>query len=146
MCFHHQVGEFALEPGGAYDVVVNPVVIAAARFAEQDAVIFEAVFVEPILGDFAVRFSAAGEEENDVAFVVPAVEHFQSVGVGEYGTHALWLFVRYVVANGAVYVNEKVFDVFGQYGADSFTFFVERFLQRRVGMFLLYHRVSFTQR
>ena len=44
VCFHHQVGEFALKTRGAYDMIIDPVVIAAARLAEDDAVVFEAVF------------------------------------------------------------------------------------------------------
>ncbi len=39
MGFYHQIREFAFKTGGFHDVVVDPVVIAAAWFAEQDAVV-----------------------------------------------------------------------------------------------------------
>lgn len=146
MCFHHQVGEFAFETSGAHDVVVNPVIVAAAGFAEQDAVIFEAVFSEPVLGDFSMRFGAAGEEKNDVAFVVPAVEHRQSVGIWKHSAHAFGFFVGHIVADGAVYVDEKIFDVLGKHGTNALALFVESLLKRLFCMLLINHRVNFTQR
>lgn len=108
-------------------MVVNPVVIAAAGFAEEDAVIFEAVFVEPGFGDLAVRFGAAGEKIHDMPFIVPTVEHCQCVGVGKYGSHAFGFFIGHIVADGTVDIDQEVPDVGGQHGADAFAFFVERF-------------------
>ena len=45
MCFDDQIREFSTETGCFHDVIVNPMVVAAAWFAEQDAVVFETVFL-----------------------------------------------------------------------------------------------------
>jgi hypothetical protein len=45
-----------------------------------------------------------------------------------------------VFANGAINVNQKIFDVFGEYRADALSLFIENFLQR---VFMLFgvHKV-----
>lgn len=146
MCFHDQVGEFSLKPGSAHNVIVNPVIIAAAWFAKQNAVIFESVLVEPGFGDLAVGFCAAGEEIYDMSFVVPAIEHGERIGVGQDGSHTVGFFIGDIVANGAVNVYKKIPDFGGEYRADAFSFFIESFPEGRFRMFLMYHRVNFTQR
>jgi hypothetical protein len=144
--FHDEVGEFAFKTGGAHDVVVDPVVIAAPRFAEQDAVVFEIVEGQPFFGYFPVRFGATGKEKDDMTFVVPAVEHGQRIGIRQHGAHAFGFFIGHIVADGAVYVDEEIFDVLRQYGADAFAFFVKRLLQPLLRDFCIRHGVKFTQR
>lgn len=114
-----QIGEFSLETGSPYNMVVDPVVIAAPGFAEQNAVVFETVFFQPDFRDLAVRFGPAGEKINDVAFVVPFVQHGQCIGVWQYREHALGFFIRHVVTNRAVDVDQKVADILRQYRADT---------------------------
>lgn len=80
--FNHQVGEFAFKTGGPYNVVVDPVVIAAARLAKKNAVVLKAVFEQPCFGYLPVRFGAAGEKVDNMPFIVPFVEHGNGIGVG----------------------------------------------------------------
>ncbi|MEZ4967917.1 MAG: hypothetical protein R2791_21940 [Saprospiraceae bacterium] len=49
-------------------------------------------------------------------FFIPTVEHRQRVGVGKDGVHSFWLFVRHIVTNGAVDINEKILICLGKTG------------------------------
>ena len=98
----NEVGEFTFKAGSLDDMVVDPMVIAAAGFAEEDAVVFEAVAVQPGLCDLAMGFGAAGKKIDHVAFGVPLVQHRQGIGIGKHGEHAFGFFVRHVVADSAV--------------------------------------------
>ena len=54
----YEVGEMPAVSCGFHEVVVYPVVIAAARFSEDDTVVFESVLLEPDFCVFAVCFGA----------------------------------------------------------------------------------------
>lgn len=120
-----EVREFSLKAGSLYDVVVNPMVIAAPWFAKQDAVVFEAVLVQPSFGNSTVLFSPGSKKGNDVSFLEPFVDDLQGIRVGRNDGHPLWFFVGHVVANGAINVNQEVFLLVRQQRADGFPFFVE---------------------
>ena len=133
---HNEVGEFPLETRRFHDVVVNPVVIAAARLAEQDAVILETVLFKPVLRDFTMRLGAGSEEEDDVPVLEPFVDDFQRIGVRRHDAHALRFFIGHVVADGAVNINEKILLTGRQNGADGFPLFVVSGYERRLQVIL----------
>jgi len=108
MGLHHEIRKLSLEARRFYDVVVNPVVIAAARFVQQQAVVAKAVLLEPFFRDFAVRVGAGSEESNEMPVVKPFVDDFERIGVGEASQHSLRLLVGNIVANGAVNIYEEV--------------------------------------
>ena len=56
--FLHEVGEFSFKACSPHHVVVDPVIIATTRLAENDAVVFETGLVEPAFRYFSVRFGA----------------------------------------------------------------------------------------
>lgn len=114
--FDHQISEFAFKTGSANEVVVYPVVVAAAGFAHHHAVVLEAVLVEPRFGYFAVCFGARCKEKDDVAFIVPFVQNFEGIGKRFDQCHALRLFVRDILCDGAIDVDKVVFNPIGQYG------------------------------
>lgn len=70
---HYEVSELALEAGGPHNMVVNPMVVAAPWFAEDDAVVLESMLFEPSHGHVPVSFGAGGEKSDDMAFLVPFV-------------------------------------------------------------------------
>ena len=115
-----EFGEFALELRRADDVVVYPVIVAAAGLLEDDAVIFEAVLGEPFLRYLAMRFGARCEERDDVAFVMPVVHDSARIGENGGRLHALRLFVRNIFADRPIDVDEIVLDALGQDGAVLF--------------------------
>ena len=41
---HDQIGEFSFEPGGPYDMVIYPMVIASPGLAHKHTMIFKAMF------------------------------------------------------------------------------------------------------
>lgn len=132
-----EVREFSFETGCFHDVVVNPVVIPAAGFPEQDTVVFEAVFVQPSLSNLAVRFGAGSEEGDDMAFLIPLVANFQGIGVRRHNGHTFRLFIGHIVADGPVNINEEILLVIGQEGADVLPFFIESLHQAR--LFIVLH-------
>ena len=50
LLFYH-IGKFTSVLSRFHDMIVNPVIVAAAWFSAQNAVVFEAVFIEPVDGD-----------------------------------------------------------------------------------------------
>jgi hypothetical protein len=54
-------------------VIVDPMIIAAAGFSEDNAVVFEATFFQPSFCHFTMRFSARSEEIDDMSFVEPLI-------------------------------------------------------------------------
>lgn len=106
----NQIGEFTFEAGSFDDVVIDPVVVTAAGFAEEAAMVFEAVSVEPFFGDGAVFFGARGKESNDMPFVVPFVDKIEGIRIGEAGAHSFRLLIGYVITDGTIDINQKIFD------------------------------------
>lgn len=79
---HHQVCKLSLEAGSLHDVVINPMVVTAARFVEQKTVVTESVFAQPFLGDLAVLFCTGGEECDEMALIKPLVDDSQGIRIG----------------------------------------------------------------
>ena len=126
-----QIGEFTLESGCFYDVVINPVVIATSGFSIQYAVVLEPMPVEPFFRDGAVGFGAGSEKGNDMAFFMPLIDVFECIRIRQASAHSLRFFIGNIITDGSININKKVFDPGGQLWADSFSLFVECCFQFR---------------
>lgn len=82
MVLNHQVRELTFKSCSLYNMVVDPVIIAAPGFSEYDAVVFKTMLRQPAFRNTSVGFRPAGEEEYNMAFIVPFIEHSQGIGVG----------------------------------------------------------------
>lgn len=129
MISRHQISEFAFKTCSTHDVVVDPVVIAAAWFAKNNAVVFKTVVGEPGFCNRAVFFGSAGEKENDMAFFVPAIECFEGIRVWIGGGHTFGFFIGHIVTNGAVDVDQVIFQVWQKFWTDALAVLIESFLQ-----------------
>ena len=101
----HEVGKFTFESCGANDVIVDPVIVTPARLIHQKVVVFESIFLQPILGDGPVFFGPRSKKCNDVAFIKPAIDNLQGVWVWRYRSHAFRLFVWHIITDGPVDIN-----------------------------------------
>ena len=116
--FYYKVGEFALESGSLYYVIIDPVIIAAPWLTEYDRMVLEPMFFEPVFCDLPVIFGPGGEKADDMPLFMPAVDHLERIRIGQTGRHSLRLLVWNVITNGTVDVYQKIFEITGQLGAD----------------------------
>lgn len=125
----YQVCKPALVAGRPNDMVINPVVIPSTGFAKHDTVIFESVSVQPLLRDGSVYFCSAGEKVDDMAFIVPLIEFLECIRIWLHETHPFRFFIGHIIANGAVYINEVVFNMVGQDRACTLPIFIKGIMQ-----------------
>ena len=65
MFFHNEVREFPFEPCCFDNVVVDPMVVPAPGFTENDGVVFKPMALQPLFGNRAMFFGARSEKGND---------------------------------------------------------------------------------
>ena len=69
------------KPGSFYQMIVDPMVIAAPGLTQQDAMVFETMFIEPCFGNGAMLFGAGWEKKSDdVPLIIPFIDDFRASG------------------------------------------------------------------
>ena len=98
-------------------MVIDPVVIAPTGFVVKYSVMLETMLLQPRLGDLGVLAQTAGEESDDMAIIVPAIDDLHYVRKNLCGRHSFGLLIGYVLTHGTIDVDEEILTSLGQGGA-----------------------------
>ena len=77
----------------------------------------ETMLLQLRLGDLGVLAQTAGEESDDMAIIVPAIDDFHHVGKNLCGRHPFGLLIGYVLTHGTIDVDEEILASLGEGGA-----------------------------